>query len=61
VWPSSYLVAGDSLKASEVVDSTRLITSPRQIGVDLAQLLLQQFGLDLPDQLLMDWQEQILH
>jgi hypothetical protein len=27
--------------------------------VALAQLLLQQSGLDLPEQVLMDWQEQI--
>jgi hypothetical protein len=44
-----------------VVDSARLIASPRQVGVTLAQLLLQQFGLDLQDQILMDWQEQIFH
>jgi hypothetical protein len=56
-----YLVLADRLSGSEVVNSARLIASPRQIGVALAQVLLQQFGLDLPNQVLMDWQEQIFH
>jgi hypothetical protein len=56
-----YLMSADSLRANEVVDSARLVANPRKIGVDLAQLFLRQFGRDLPDQILMDWQEQIFH
>jgi hypothetical protein len=43
----------------DTVETTQLITSPREIGVRLAQKLLSQFGADLPDQVLMDWQEQV--
>lgn len=54
-----YLVSADRLVIERVVDNTRLIEDPRHNGVQLAQALLQQFGLDVPDQILMDWQEQV--
>lgn len=54
-----YLTSANRLTATEVVDSTRLISNPRQVGVALAQLLLRQFGLDVPDQVLMDWQDEV--
>ncbi|GEM_PF-698168 len=47
------------LSATAQFALTDLIAQPRQRGVDLAQLLLQQFGADITDQTLLDWQAQI--
>ena len=41
------------------VDSTPLLAETRQVGVELAQHLLGQFGLKVPDQVLLDWQAQV--
>lgn len=54
-----YLVASNTLHASASVDSARLLTETRHVGVELAQLLFGQFGLQVPDQVLLDWQAQV--
>jgi hypothetical protein len=55
-----YLSAADSFSVVRSVDAPTLLTDPRTIGVELAQGLLRQFGLDVPDQILRDYQEQTL-
>lgn len=57
---ASYLVAANSLSASRIIQTTDLIGSPRETGVNLTQDILGQFGLQLPDSVLMDWQDKIL-
>jgi hypothetical protein len=54
-----YVVSADRLTASDVVDSPGLLADPRATGVRLTQRVLKQFGLEVPDQVLMDWQDQI--
>lgn len=56
----SYLVQADALVASRAVKTKELIARPRAIGVGLTQEILGQFGLQLPDSVLMDWQDGIL-
>lgn len=55
-----YLSAADSFSAARTLDVTDLLTDPRTIGVEVAQRILRQFGLDVPDQLLSDYQEEVL-
>lgn len=55
-----YLISAGTLEAIAVVDCSRLLAAPREVGVELAQQLLHQFGLDVPDQVLLDWQAQTL-
>ena len=56
-----YVVSADRLTASEVVASPALLADPRGTGVRLAQRVLEQFGLDVPDRVLMDWQDQVFN
>lgn len=56
---SNYFVSADRLEASEVISSTSLITSPRAVGIALSQQLFRQFGADLSDQVLDDYQAQV--
>lgn len=58
---ASYLVHADTLRASRSVGTEELIAKPREIGVSMSQDILGQFGIQLPDQVLMDWQERILN
>jgi hypothetical protein len=55
-----YLIAADTLHVSGSITTAELIANPRQTGVHIAQQLLRQFGADLPDQVLIDWHEDIL-
>jgi len=55
-----YLAAAERFDSTTVVDAAALLEDARGVGVGLAQQLLQQFGLDLPDQVLLDWQAQVL-
>ncbi|MBM7506459.1 hypothetical protein JOE61_000273 [Nocardioides salarius] len=55
-----YISPLDTLETHQSVASARLLTEPRQVGVELAQDLLKQFGLNVPDQVLFDYQAQIL-
>jgi hypothetical protein len=56
-----YMIAADALDATAVVDSSRLLADTREVGVELAQQLLHQFGLDVPYKVLYDWQDQIFN
>lgn len=55
-----YLAAADRFDGTAVVDAAALLEDARGAGVDLAQQLLRQFGLDVPDRVLLDWQAQVL-
>lgn len=55
-----YLSAAHSFAASRTVDVSSLLTDPRGVGVSLAQALLHQFGLDVPDQVFLNYQAQVL-
>lgn len=56
----SYLSAADSFSAAWTLDVPDLLTDPRTVGVEVAQRILRQFGLDVSDQLLRDYQEEVL-
>lgn len=56
-----YPIAADALGATAVVESARLLADTRQVGVELAQQVLRQFGLNVPDQVLYDWQAKDLN
>jgi hypothetical protein len=56
-----YIAAGNRFDASVTVEVTRLLEHPRAVGVTLAQRLLQQFGLSLPDEILYEWQDKIFN
>lgn len=55
-----YLVHAEQLHAEHVVDTTAVIADTRRVGVDVAQALLHQFGLDVPNSVLLDLQTQVL-
>lgn len=57
--PRTYVTHEPDLVATAQFALSDLIAEPRQRGVHLAQLLLQQFGADIDDQTLLDWQAQI--
>jgi hypothetical protein len=57
----SYMVSADELEAILVVDGARLLADTPEVGVGLAQQLLQQFGLNIPDKVLFDWQDQVFN
>jgi len=51
-----YLAAGTRFAGKIALDVSALLEDPRTVGVILAQQLLQQFGLGVPDKVLFDWQ-----
>jgi len=53
------IVYADQLTASRQIDSTALLSDVRGTGVSLAQDLLRQFGLDVPDRVLLEQQQRI--
>lgn len=54
-----YIVATDRLTAAESMNVAHLMQTPRAVGVALTQQILMQFGLDIPDQVLDEWQDQV--
>lgn len=56
-----HVISADVLTSSVTVDSARLLSETRHVGVELAQQLLGQFGLAVSDQVLLDWQAQIFN
>ena len=54
-----YIISVDRLNANRSASTVDLLANPRGVAISIVQDLLGQFGLDLPDQVLMDWQEQI--
>lgn len=57
---ASYLMKADRLQATQSVGRAELLSKPREVGVNIAQEILGQFGAQLPEQVLMDWQEKVL-
>lgn len=55
-----YVNASDELEHTLDVTTSRLVAEPRTVGVELGQAILQQFGLGVPDQVLLDWQASTL-
>jgi hypothetical protein len=53
-----YIISTDRLEARRRVTTSDLLADPRGVAVSIAQDLLGQFGLNVPEQVLMDWQEQ---
>lgn len=54
------IITSDQVPASHTITTTQLLTDTRRTGVDLAQKILHKFGADIPDQVLLDYQAQIL-
>lgn len=54
-----YIATADRFEASVTLEVAALLKDPRGVGVVLAQHLLQPFGLDLPDEVLFDWQDEV--
>jgi hypothetical protein len=55
-----YVVNASRLTAAETLETARLIEDPRRAGVKITQQLLHQFGANISDQVLTDWQDQVL-
>lgn len=54
-----YLIQANSLKARRRLAAGELLADPRGIAVSFTQSLCGSFGLNVPDQVYMDWQEQV--
>jgi hypothetical protein len=52
-----YIVHAARLESRRELQTPELLAAPREVAVGLTQRLLGQFGVDIPDQVLMDWQE----
>jgi hypothetical protein len=57
--PGRYIVNAPRLETTNIVDAGTLIRDTRRIGVQITQGLLSQFGLDVPDQVLLSWQDEV--
>lgn len=55
-----YVIHADRVHAAETRSTAELLADPRSVGVTLAQSMFRKFGLDVPDKVLIDWQEQVL-
>ena len=55
-----YRAGSDVLEHTQRVEPGALAADAPAVGVELAQGILRQFGLALPDQVLLEWQEQTL-
>ncbi|MGA4685934.1 helix-turn-helix domain-containing protein [Micromonospora sp. AB353] len=55
----NYVVNARTLEAIETLETARLIENPRRVGVQITQQLLRQFGANISDQVLSDWQDQV--
>lgn len=55
----NYLAGGDTLEYEQRFEAAELAGDARTVGVGLAQGLLRLFGLNLPDQVLHEWQAQV--
>jgi hypothetical protein len=51
------IVHAARLDARLAVLTAELLAEPREVAVRLTQELIGQFGVDIPDQVLVDWQE----
>ncbi|WP_027497651.1 RNA-binding domain-containing protein [Rhodococcus sp. JG-3] len=57
--PSNLIITSNEVPASHTITTTKLLTDPRSTGVDLAQSILRQFGANIPNQVLLDYQAEI--
>lgn len=55
-----HITQTDSLTARVVHPTPVLLAAPRGVGVELAQQILRQFGLEVADKVLMEWQDSVL-
>ncbi len=55
-----YLSAADAFSATRSLEVSELLTDARAVGVEVSQRILRQFGLDVPDQVLHDYQDEVL-
>lgn len=55
-----YIIHTNRLMASETRTTAGLLRDTRGVGITLSQTLFKQFGLNVPDQVLIDWQVKIL-
>jgi hypothetical protein len=55
-----YLIHANRLTSAETRSTENLLADPRAVGIALAQTLFKQFGLNVSDQVLIDWQDQVL-
>jgi hypothetical protein len=58
---SDLIIKRAEVPAVRTVATTDLLAETRRVGVDLAQTILRQFGADIPDQVLLDYQAEIFH
>ncbi len=56
-----YIVHTDVLEAEVELATSTLVADPLATGIALTQRVLGQFGLEVPDQLLEDWQAQVFN
>lgn len=54
------VMSAQALHGQTTASRPELLTQTRQVSVRLAQSVLQQFGLQMPDGFLMDWQSEVL-
>ncbi len=54
-----YVISTDRLEGHHSASTVGLLADPRGVAIRIVQGLLGQFGLNLSDQVLMDWQEQV--
>ncbi|WP_380162645.1 RNA-binding domain-containing protein [Kineococcus sp. R86509] len=54
------MMSANTLHGKTMASRPELVTQTRRVGVRLAQTLLKQFGLQVPDGFLMDWQDEVL-
>lgn len=59
--PNTLIIKANEVPASHTMTTTQLLTDPRSAGVDLAQRILRQFGADIPNQVLLDYQAETFH
>lgn len=52
-------MSAQTLHGQTTASRPELLTQTRQVGVRLAQTMLQQFGLHVPEEFLLDWQDEV--
>ncbi|MCD2107003.1 ATP-binding protein [Rhodococcus erythropolis] len=58
--PSNLIIKSAQVLASHTIATAQLLANTRGTGVDLAQQILRQFGAAISDQVLLDYQAEIL-
>lgn len=55
----AYIYSGDDIGTNLTFSTPGLLARPREAGVQVTQRLIKPFGLNVPDQVLIDWQDQV--